>query len=211
LAFPRFYPILDTGLLAARGMDLLTAARALLEAGATIVQLRHKQRFTRRDFESARALAALATEFQARLIINDRADVAALTGSGLHAGQDDLDPRDARGLIGAAATLGLSTHNEAQLREAADLPLDYVAYGPVFPTQSKANPDPTVGLDQVFRVRGLTTLPLVAIGGITRETAGAVLAAGADSVAVIGDLYPEPFDAERLYARALEWIRTVGD
>jgi thiamine-phosphate pyrophosphorylase len=210
LAFPRFYPILDTALLASHGMDLLTAARALLDAGAQILQLRHKQRFTRRDLESARALATLASASGAALIINDRADIAALFGSGLHTGQDDLHPSDARALIGPAAILGFSTHSPRQLLDAAGLPLSYVAFGPVFPTRSKLNPDPTVGLGQIAQVRPLTSLPLIAIGGITRETAPAVLDAGADSVAIISDLYPEPLDAAQLYRRAAEWMRIIA-
>lgn len=210
MPFPRFYPILDTGLLAARGMSLPDAAGALLDAGARIVQIRHKHPYSRAIYEDARKVAALAAATGAMLVINDRADIAALLGAGLHVGQDDLHPDDARRVIGPSAMLGFSTHNETQMREALSLPVTYVAFGPVFATRSKQNPDPTVGLELLSRVRAMTQLPLVAIGGLTRETAPSVLAAGADSIAVIGDLYPELLDASALGARAKEWLQITG-
>ena len=99
--------------------------------------------------------------------------------------------------------IGFSTHNETQLRAAEDEPVDYVALGPIFGTATKENPDPVVGLEELRRLRPLTKRPLVAIGGITRENAKAVLDAGADSVAVIGDLFPE---SGRLRDRVAEWL-----
>jgi thiamine-phosphate pyrophosphorylase len=102
--------------------------------------------------------------------------------------------------------IGFSTHNEQQLR-AGDLePVDYLAIGPIFRTSSKLNPDPEVGVDRLRSLRTLTRKPLVAIGGITRETAAAVLDAGADAIAVIGDLYPEPRTKASIRARAEEWL-----
>ena len=137
------------------------------------------------------------------LVVNDRADMARLVDAGLHLGQDDLPPSAARGILGTAM-LGFSTHNQAQLRAAANQPADYLALGPIFGTVSKQNPDPVVGLEGLRQGRPLTLRPLVAIGGITRENARAVLHAGADSVAVIGDLFPADGD---IAARIGEWAR----
>jgi thiamine-phosphate pyrophosphorylase len=206
LSFPPFYPILDSELLQLRGLDLTEAARVLLEAGVRILQLRHKGPYTRAIFEQAGSIAALCREQEARFIVNDRADIALLLDAGLHIGQDDLAPADARRVIGAGRTLGYSTHNEQQFRAALAEPVDYLAFGPVFPTASKRNPDPVAGLDQLRRMRAMANRPLIAIGGITRERAPEVLVHGADSLAVIGDLYPDPLDAASLEHRALEWM-----
>ena len=114
-----------------------------------------------------------------------------LFAAALHLGQDDLLPSVARRVVGPDAIVGFSTHNEAQLRAASVEPVDYLALGPIFGTVTKENPDPTVGVDELRRLRPLSNRPLVAIGGITRANARQVLEAGADSVAVIGDLFPE--------------------
>jgi thiamine-phosphate pyrophosphorylase len=133
-------------------------------------------------------------------VTNDRADVAALLNAALHLGQEDMAPSDARRILPAGAIVGFSTHNEQQLREGDREPVDYLAIGPIFATGSKQNPDPVVGLEQLRALRPLTRKPLVAIGGITRELAPQVFAAGADSIAVISDLVPDP------RARAEEWL-----
>lgn len=209
LALPRLYPILDTEALARRGCALLTAAAACLEAGAGVLQIRHKGHWPRELFGEARQVAGLAREAGALLIVNDRADFALLLGAGLHLGQDDLPPRDARRLIGPDAVAGFSTHNAAQLGAAGGEPVDYLAFGPVFSTASKGNADPAVGLDELRRCRPLVEQPLVAIGGITRSTARDVLGAGADSVAVIGDLFPNPCTSATLRERTEEWLRIL--
>ena len=129
-----------------------------------------------------------------------------LLDAGLHVGQDDLAPRDARKLIGAEATLGYSSHNRAQLVAAGGEPVDYVAIGPIFATASKRNPDPVVGVGEIRRCRSLIEKPLVAIGGITVENARDVWDAGADSVAIIGALLPHPATARALRERMEEWI-----
>ncbi len=123
-------------------------------------------------------------------------------------GQEDLAPTDARRVVGAETIIGFSTHNERQFRDALVEPIDYVAFGPIFSTSSKEKADPVVGLEELRRLRPLTTRPLVAIGGITRANAPEVLAAGANSVAVIGDLFPADGD---LRGRAEEWLRIVAD
>ncbi len=141
-------------------------------------------------------------------VVNDRADLAALTGAALHLGQDDLTPTAARKVVGAKTLIGFSTHNESQLRAAAAEPADYLALGPIFGTASKQNPDPVVGLDELRRLRPLTDRPLVAIGGITRANAQSVLAAGADSVAIIGDLFAEDGNVR---TRTEEWVSLTRD
>lgn len=142
----------------------------------------------------------------ALFVINDRADVAMLLDAAVHLGQDDLPPTAARRIMAQESIIGFSTHNEAQLRAGDQEPVDYLAIGPIFATGSKQNPDPVVGLEELRRLRALTKKPLVAIGGITRATASSVLQAGADMVAVIGDLYPEPCTKSALRARTEEWV-----
>lgn len=200
-----FYPVLDAGLLERRGISSVTAAEALLEAGVRILQFRHKGFFSRDAFNDAQAIADLCRNADVLFVINDRADIAALLSAALHLGQDDLPPQDARKIL-PTSIIGFSTHNEQQLREGDREPIDYLAIGPIFQTASKENPDPIVGLERLRSLRALTEKPLVAIGGITRETAPSVLKAGADSVAIIGDLFPEPCTKAALRARAEEWL-----
>src|ERR1019366_2837718 len=177
---PRVYPILDTASLAGCGITLETAAAAFLEGGAGILQIRHKGHWSRDIFEAAKQVARLCRETGAPLIVNDRADFAMLLEAGLHVGQDDLAPRDARGLLGPGAAIGFSSHNVDQLSAAGGEPVDYVAFGPVFPTASKRDPDPVVGVEEIRRCHALVEKLLVAIGGITLENALDVLRSGAD-------------------------------
>jgi thiamine-phosphate pyrophosphorylase len=183
------------------------AASAFLEGGAGILQIRHKGHWSREFFATAQQVARLCRENGSPLIVNDRADFALLLEAGLHVGQDDLAPRDARKLLGSAATLGYSSHNMAQLVAAGGEPVDYVAIGPVFATASKRDPDPAVGVDEIRSCRALLDKPLVAIGGITLANARDVWAAGADSVALIAGLLPEPATARGLRQRMEEWRR----
>jgi thiamine-phosphate pyrophosphorylase len=199
-----FYPILDTETALRRGIDPVAAAAQILEGGARLLQFRHKGFFSRVVFDQARQIRALCHGADAMFVINDRADVARLLGAVLHLGQDDLSPSDARHVLGDGSIIGFSTHNEAQLRAAADQPVDYVALGPIFGTSTKLNPDPVVGLEELRRLRPLTDRPLVAIGGITRSNARSVMEAGADSVAVIGDLFPED---GKIRLRIEEWLK----
>ena len=124
-----------------------------------------------------------------------------LLDAAVHVGQDDLPPSDTRKLVGPKRIVGFSTHNEAQFRAASDEAIDYVALGPIFGTTSKLNPDPEVGVAELRRLKPLAQVPVVAIGGVTRFTAPEVWAAGADSIAVVGDLYP---DVRR---SAEEWLK----
>jgi thiamine-phosphate pyrophosphorylase len=207
MKLPPFYPILDADLLNLRGIAVVAAAEALLEAGARILQFRHKSFLSRKAFEEASRISELCRSGGVLFVVNDRADVAMLLNAGLHLGQDDLAPADARKILPAPNIIGFSTHNEQQLRAGDTEPVDYLAIGPIFATGSKLNPDPVVGVDRLRNLRLLTQKPLVAIGGITRELARQVFDAGADSVAIIGDLYSAP----SLRERAKEWIAISDD
>jgi thiamine-phosphate pyrophosphorylase len=211
LRLPRLYPILDTGLLEARGCRLETAAAAMVKAGAGVLQIRHKGHWPRGLFEEAERVAAICAQANVTLVVNDRADIALLLHAGLHVGQDDLPPANARGLIGNGVLLGFSTHNSEQLSAAAMEPVDYVAIGPIFPTQSKMNPDPIVGVARLAELRALTARPLVAIGGITRENCSLALDAGADSVAVISDLLPADCSSVAIHGRFREWRSRMSE
>jgi len=208
--FPRFYPILDVATLQRRGCALRESAAAMIEGGTRAVQLRLKGNPSQRQLEDADNVAELCRRHGVLWIVNDRADLALLTGAGLHLGQEDMSASTARGLLGETAVVGVSTHNAAQMRAATLEPVDYVAIGPIFATISKENPDPEVGTEGLAQVRMLTNLPVVAIGGITRDNAEIVLDAGADSVAVIGDLYPDPCDPSIIRQRVRDWMRITG-
>jgi thiamine-phosphate pyrophosphorylase len=198
--------VLDYELLSRHGLPAADAAEAILEAGAQILQLRSKSFFSRQVFEEAERVAKLCRDAGALFVINDRADVAMLLDAALHLGQDDLPPADARRLMPPNRVIGFSTHNAGQLRAGDHEPVDYLAIGPIFGTSSKLNPDPVIGIERLRALRLLTRKPLVAIGGITRQTAPQVFEAGADAVAIIGDLYPQPLTKASLRARAAEWL-----
>jgi thiamine-phosphate pyrophosphorylase len=206
MKLPAIYPILDSESLERRSLALTAAAASLLEGGAGILQIRHKAHWSRSFFGSARDVARLCREAGADLIVNDRADFALLLDAGLHLGQDDLPPRDARRLTGPDTVIGYSSHNLEQLAAAGGEPVDYVALGPIFATGSKRNPDPMVGLEQLQHLRGLIEKPLVAIGGITLENAAQVLGAGADSIAIISGLFPDSSTAQSLRIRMEAWM-----
>jgi len=188
LTLPAFYPILDPLQAAKRGLDSMEVARALLAAGAEWIQFRHKGPYTRADYNLAAELGRLVREAGAKYVINDRVDIALMAGAdGVHVGQDDLPPSAVRKIAADRLFIGYSTHNEAQLRAGDQEPVDYLALGPLFGTTSKQNPDLTVGVAELSRLRTLSSRPLVAIGGITRNNAAEAFEAGADSVAVISD------------------------
>jgi thiamine-phosphate pyrophosphorylase len=193
---------------AAAGWDPLALAPHFLDGGATFVQLRAKQIGSGDLLTLADALVALAQPYGARVIVNDRVDVAVLAGAaGAHVGQDDLPPGDARAQLGEAAILGVSTHGEAQLARAATAPVTYLAVGPVFGTHTKDTGYAPVGLDLIRTARRLVpALPIVAIGGITLDTAPAVLDAGATAVAVIGDL----LSTGDPRARVAQYVQQLG-
>ena len=197
-SLPRLYAILDIDTLIARGLEPTVVCDVWLDAGIRLIQLRAKSMSSGALLALADALAPRARAAGATFIVNDRADMAAMCGAdGVHVGQGDLTPRQVRAswseLPGPKGPdellIGLSTHTLDKLRAGLDEPAHYLAIGPVFPTVSKAPADPAVGVSMVANAAAIAGgRPLVAIGGITLETAPGVLAAGATSVAVISDL-----------------------
>lgn len=208
--FPPLYPILDSAFLAGaknRAGFLRQLVRQLAAAGVDILQYRNKAGGEVETLADAQTMREAAGPGM-MLILNDFPTLAVEVGfDGVHVGQTDLGPAEARAIVGPGKILGASTHNEAQLRVADQQPLDYIAIGPVFATATKENPDPVVGLDGVRLARRLTRKPLVAIGGITSENAALVREAGADSVAVIGAIFSPGADAAKL---AGGFLRVLG-
>lgn len=199
------YVILDRG--AAGGRDLVDLAGVLLEAGVRWLQLRDKQAGARELLVLARRLNIRVEAAGGVLVVNDRPDVAVLAGArGVHLGQDDLPVPEVRRLW-PALLVGVSTHDVAQARQAQADGADYVAVGSVFPTTSKGGFE-LVGLDTLRGVRAEVRVPLVAIGGITLSRVPAVVAAGADGVAVISAVTGAP-DPGGAAARLLEAVRTA--
>lgn len=184
---PRLYPITDTRL---AGLSHVEQIKQLIDGGATLIQLRDKQASPSQLYEQAVECVRIAREHDVRMIINDRVDIAlAAKAGGVHLGQDDMPPDSARILLGEKAIIGYSTHSVEQARLAADLPIDYIAIGPIFSTSTKEDPDPVVGLDGLKAVKAVVgDLKVVAIGGINDTNIASIFAAGADSAAVIGGL-----------------------
>jgi thiamine-phosphate pyrophosphorylase len=206
----RLYVICDADVCAAAGWTLVDFARACLDGGATLLQIRGK------ELSGAALLDTVAAVIEqggdALVIVNDRADIAQLAkAGGVHVGQDDLSPAAVRAIVGDGAVIGLSTHTDAQLAEAFGQPLGprgYVAIGPIFRTATKHTGFDPLGLDRVAAAATEAKthgLPLVAIGGITLAHAAAVIDAGADAIAVISDLLStgDPSARVREFLRAL--------
>jgi len=194
----RLYPILDVGALsriADRPRENFAPlmgeiALVFIDSDVSILQLRDKDSEPSLILACAEAIAIARESRKCQLILNDRPDLALLAGfDGCHLGQQDLSVAGARKILLSPKILGLSTHNAEQVATGNETDADYLAIGPIFATSSKQNPDPVLGLEEFRRLRKLTTKPVVAIGGITRDNARSVLDAGADSVAIIGDLY----------------------
>jgi thiamine-phosphate pyrophosphorylase len=206
--FPPLYAILDPSLIST---PLIPFAENLASAGVRLMQLRDKRAAAAKLIAQAQELATALAPLGVKFIVNDRPDIAAIVGaSGVHVGQHDLPPEDARRIVGASHWVGVSTHNIEQFREANRTSADYIAVGPVFPTASKENPDPVVGLELLREARRLTAKPIVAIGGIALETAGEVFRAGADSIAVIRDLLraDDPAARAKQYLEAAKTAKT---
>jgi thiamine-phosphate pyrophosphorylase len=193
--FPALYAILDFN----HGLnENFSIAKSLAGAGVQLIQLRAKSAPSREFFEASRMLSAELRPGNVRFIVNDRPDIAAMVDAGgVHVGQEDLPVEQARRICGDPRWVGVSTHNLAQFRAVIGTSADYIAVGPIFPTSTKENPDPVVGLDLLRAVRPLTKKPIVAIGGITIESAEAVYSAGVDSLAVVRDLVENVNPAER--------------
>jgi thiamine-phosphate pyrophosphorylase len=192
------YPILDIDLCRARRLDPLAVLDAFLAGGATLIQLRDKSSPTATRLALADAAVVRADAAGARIVINDRADIARLSGAGgVHVGQDDLSVADVRAIVGSDAIVGLSTHDEAQVDAAAATSATYLAVGPTYATATKDTGFSARGLDLV-RYAAASGRPVVAIGGITLARAPEVIAAGAASVAVIADLLADGNPAARV-------------
>lgn len=188
LAGARLYPLTDRQV---SGLSQAEQVLQLSEGGATLVQLREKVLSPFDFYREAEAALRVARERGLKLIINDRVDIAlALQADGVHLGQDDLPPEAARRLLGPAAIIGFSTHNLKQAQLAAQTPVDYIAIGPIFATCTKEGSDSPVGLEVLRQTRqAIGSIPLVAIGGLASNNSEDVLSAGADAIAIIGDIW----------------------
>jgi thiamine-phosphate pyrophosphorylase len=197
---PPLHAIVDVDVATRAGWEPLALAQAFFEGGARCVQVRAKTLASGPLLELARATVAAAAPFGAMVIVNDRADVARLAGaSGVHVGQDDLSPADARAVLGPDAIVGFSTHTLDQFTRAVGEPVSYLAIGPVFGTATKDTGYAAVGLELVERAARLApACPIVAIGGLTLDNAVAAWTAGAWSVAVITDLLAGGDPRERI-------------
>ncbi len=206
IQIPRLYAIIDPA--QAGGRSPVEIAEILLAAGVRLIQYRDKGASSRELFENSRRVFEPVRRRQGIFILNDRADIAgAVDADGVHLGQDDLPVELARRVLAPGRWVGYSTHRLAEVAQADRSSADYIAFGPVFPTESKEKPDPVVGLEGLRAARKATRKPLVAIGGITVASAPAVIEAGADSVAVIGDLLRAP----DIGARTKEFLRVLGE
>ena len=191
-----------------RGVALGRVAEDLKVAGVQLVQYRNKVAEPDSILRSAAVIWEIFAGTGCRLIMNDRADLAVLAGfGGVHVGQGDLSPEGARRVVGVERWVGVSTHNDEQVRIANEMSADYIAVGPVFATGTKVDAEPVIGLDGVRRARKLTRKPIVGIGGITRGNARSVIDAGADSVAVISGLIVEGETVEKVARDFLEILR----
>ena len=188
---PKVYPITDTAI---SGLSHAQQVVQLVAGGATLIQLREKKLPAREFYQDALEVMEIARSHSVKVIFNDRVDLAlALRAHGVHLGQTDMPVAAARRLLGENAVIGYSTHNIAQVQAALQLQIDYLAFGPIYATSSKENPDPVAGLRELAVVRSLAgRFPLVAIGGINAGNLRAVLDAGADSAAVISAIVGKP-------------------
>ena len=201
------HAIVDIRVASNAGWQPLVLTRAFLDGGARLIQLRAKELPSGAFLDLSDALVALANDYEAQIIVNDRVDVARLSGAGgVHVGQDDLPPAVAREQLGPAAIVGISTHTVAQVEDALREPISYVAVGPVFGTATKDTGYSAVGLDLISAAAGLArSIPVVAIGGVTLGNARTAIDAGASAVAVISDLLVgDPVERVKAFLRTLE-------
>jgi thiamine-phosphate pyrophosphorylase len=186
-----------------RKSSFLPFLEKALRAGVRAVQLRAKNALDEDELlRIGREARRLTREAGAAFIVNDRVDLAMqLDADGAHVGQDDLSPAEARRILGAGKLLGLSTHSREQVLRAQREPVDYIGFGPVFPTMTKESPSPVTGLPNLAWAVRNSRLPVVAIGGITLENVDDVLAAGARNAAVISAVSqaPDPVEAVRAF------------
>jgi thiamine-phosphate diphosphorylase len=183
-----FYAMVDP----LAGHDPVELASILIDAGARVLQLRLKDACGRDFLAAAREIAALCRTAGAILLVNDRVDIAMLSGAaGVHLGQTDIPLRAARKLMGPGAIIGISTASIDQARAAEAGGADYIAFGPMYPGGAKQNASGK-GIAMLREVRAAVGIPIVAIGGITEQAVPEVLAAGADAAAIISDVVYAP-------------------
>ncbi len=216
LVFPPLYAIIDAALL--KKTSELSFVEMMAESGVELLQYRNKRASSRELFEASQSISATLSRlakpgiYKPRFIVNDRADIAVLANAqGVHVGQQDLNVEEARAIVGPDVLVGVSTHSLEQLDAADKTSADYIAFGPIFPTSSKENPDPVVGLELLREARRHTRKPIVAIGGITLERAAEVFRAGADSLAVARDLIVSENPAARAQLFLKEAARARGE
>src|SRR5579863_3685566 len=213
LVFPPLYAIIDAALL--KKTSELSFVEMMAESGVELLQYRNKRASSRELFEASQSISATLTRlakpglYKPRFIVNDRADIAVLVNAqGVHVGQQDLNVEEARAIVGPDNLVGVSTHSLEQLDAADKTSADYIAFGPIFPTSSKENPDPVVGLDLLREARQHTLKPIVAIGGLTLERAADTFRAGADSLAVARDLIASSDPGKRAHEFLREALRS---
>ena len=216
LVFPPLYAIIDAALL--KKTSELSFVEMMAESGVELLQYRNKRASSRELFEASQSISATLSRlakpglYKPRFIVNDRADIAVLANAqGVHVGQQDLNVEEARAIVGPDNLVGVSTHSLEQLDAADKTSADYIAFGPIFPTSSKENPDPVVGLDLLREARQHTLKPIVAIGAITLQRAAEVFRAGADSLAVARDLIASENPAARAQLFLKEAARVRGE
>ncbi|MEK6539037.1 MAG: thiamine phosphate synthase [Deltaproteobacteria bacterium] len=184
---PIIYPIIDSSLFTLDNIG--KTAEAIIDGGAKILQLRAKRLSSKEFLETARIIMKITKDKGTVFIVNDRVDIALLTDAdGVHLGQDDLPVKEARRLLGNNKIIGYSTHNLREALEAVRLPVDYISFGPIFPTKTKEDAQTPKGLKGLSEVRKSVGIPIVAIGGITETNMAHVLKEGVESVAMISEI-----------------------
>lgn len=184
---PSIYPIIDSSLVSSGKME--ETAQAIIAGGAKIIQLRAKGFSSKEFLETARIVRRITRDKDVIFIINDRVDVALLSNAdGVHLGQDDLPVKEARRLLGNNKIIGYSTHNIREAVEAERLPVDYISFGPIFPTKTKGDSQAPKGIKWLADIRKVVDMPIVAIGGITEKNMAYVLKEGANSAAMISEI-----------------------
>jgi thiamine-phosphate pyrophosphorylase len=210
-ALQKIYPITDRAL---SGLSIAEQVRNFIEGGATLIQIRDKNAASDQLFNSVTAAVKIAHKASVAVLVNDRVDIALMSGAdGVHLGQDDLPVTAARRILGDDAVIGVSTHSEKQVREAlADGSADYIAFGPIFPTSTKKDHDPLVGIQALSRIRDIVgdKLPLVAIGGINVYNLASAIRAGADSAAMISEFYQSKIGISSQFASLLRTAESVN-
>ncbi len=196
---PPLYPVTPEDLI---GDPLRDWTATLLSLGCRLLQFRRKAGGDREKLEDLRVMVALAHEANGLVVVDDRIDLALLSGAdGVHLGQEDIPVPEARRLLGPDRLIGFSTHSMEQFRKALEYPADYLSLGPVFSTRSKAHPDPVVPMDIQTTILKDSTQPVVAIGGITPDNAADLYERGFASLAAISAFERDPAAAWKAFKR----------